>query len=129
MDAVAAEVERASLVDLRLAGGFYLIIRDEGEGIHCCRIQVAIHSKLYGDIICRALQRAPSLRQGRRSMRRRRQMYEIRNKDREHKRERKRKYASYYPCPPPPPQRRHGRTYDTNPICHPHHSRYIHHMW
>ena len=58
MDAVAAEVERASLVDLRLAGGFYLIIRDEGEGIHCCRIHADIYPKLYGDIVFRALQRA-----------------------------------------------------------------------
>ena len=55
---VAAEVGRAALVDLRLAVGLYLIVGDEGEGIRRCRICVNIHTKSYGDIVCRTLQRA-----------------------------------------------------------------------
>ena len=35
-----------------------MIVRDKDEGIHRCRIRVDVHPKSYGDIACRALQRA-----------------------------------------------------------------------
>ena len=35
-----------------------LVVGGEGEGIRCCRIRVNVHPKSYGDIVCRALQRA-----------------------------------------------------------------------
>ena len=35
-----------------------LVVVNEGEGIRCCSIRVNVHPKLYGDIVCRALQRA-----------------------------------------------------------------------
>ena len=56
-DVVAAEVGRVALVDLRLAGGLDLIVGDEGEGICRCRIRIDVHPKLYGYILCCALQR------------------------------------------------------------------------
>ena len=55
---MAAEVVRAALVELMLAVGLYLIVEDEGEGIHRCRICVDVHPKSYGYIVCCALQRA-----------------------------------------------------------------------
>ena len=55
---VAEEVGREALVELRLAGVLYLIVGDEGEGIHRCRIHVDVYPKSYGDIVFRALQRA-----------------------------------------------------------------------
>ena len=35
-----------------------LIVGDKGEVIFRCRIRINVHPKLYGDIVCRALQRA-----------------------------------------------------------------------
>ena len=60
-------------------------------------------------------------RQGRSRTWRRRQLYGVREREREQKR----KHTSDYPHPPttpPPPPRRRGRTSDPNPICHPRHS-------
>ena len=34
------------------------IVGDKGEVLCRCRIRVNVHPKLYGDIVCRALQRA-----------------------------------------------------------------------
>ena len=53
---MAAEVGRAALVELRLAGGLDFIVRDEDELIRRCRIRVDVHPKSYGDIVCSALQ-------------------------------------------------------------------------
>ena len=50
-DAVAAEVGRVALVELRSAGGLDSIVEDEGEGIRRCRVRVDVHPKSYGDIV------------------------------------------------------------------------------
>ena len=55
---MAAEVGRSALVELRSAVGLDLIVGDEGEGIRHYRIRVDVHLKLYGDILCRTIQRA-----------------------------------------------------------------------
>ena len=55
---MAEEVGREALVELRLAGVLYLIVGDEGEGIHRCRIHVDVYPKSYRDIVFHALQRA-----------------------------------------------------------------------
>ena len=57
-NAVAVEVGRADLMELRSAGRLDLTVEDKGEGILRCRIRVDVHPNLYGDIVCRALQRA-----------------------------------------------------------------------
>ena len=54
---MAAEVGREALVELRFSGVLYLIVGDEGEGIHRCRIHADVYPKSYGDILFRALQR------------------------------------------------------------------------
>ena len=54
---MTAEVGREALAELRSVGGLELIVGDEGEGIRHCRIRVDVLPKLYGDILCRVLQR------------------------------------------------------------------------
>ena len=57
-NAVAVEVGRADLMDLRSAGRLDLTVEDKGEGILRCSIHIGVHPNLYGDIVCCTFQRA-----------------------------------------------------------------------
>ena len=104
-----------------------MIVRDEDEGIHRCRIRVDVHPKSYGDIVCRALQRAAVIVA--REEEDEEEEAAVRGKGAregaEAEAETEARFGRSASSSSPPLRRRRGKTSDPNPIRHPRHSRYI----